>query len=246
MRLKGKTAIVTGASKGIGAAIARHLAAEGAAVTVNYATSREGADKVVSQIAGEGGKAIAVQANTSNQEDVNRLFDETLKAFGSVDIVVNNAGVYEFAPIEEVTVEHYERQFSTNVLGPVLVSGRAVKHLPKGGSIINISSVVSIDPPVNSAIYSATKGAVDVITKTLAKELGPKGIRVNAVLPGPVDTEGFATAGIKGSEFEQHLVATTPLGRLGAPEDIARAVTYLATEDAGWITGQTIKASGGL
>lgn len=246
MRLKGKTAIVTGASKGIGAAIARHLAAEGAAVTVNYSTSREGADKVVSQIASEGGKAIAVQANTSNQEDVNLLFDETLKAFGSVDIVVNNAGVYEFAPIEEVTIEHYERQFSTNVLGPVLVSGRAVKHLPKGGSIINISSVVSIDPPVNSAIYSATKGAVDVITKTLAKELGPKGIRVNAVLPGPVETEGFATAGLKGSDLEQQVLASTPLGRLGAPEDIARAVTYLATDDAGWITGQTIKASGGL
>ena len=247
LKLEGKVAIVTGASKGIGAGIAKSLAAAGAAVTVNYASSREGADAVVNEIKGAGGKAIAVQGSVTSTEDVQRLFAETVAAFGPVDIVVNNAGVYAFAPVEEVTAEDFNRQFSTNVLGPILTTQEALKHFPAGGgSIVNISSVVSDSPGPNGSVYSATKGALNTLTKALAIELAARNIRVNTVSPGLTETEGITTAGIKGSDFEASILATTPLGRIGQPDDIARAVTFLASDDASWITGDKINASGGL
>ena len=247
LKLAGKVAIVTGASKGIGAGIAKSLAAAGAAVTVNYASSREGADAVVNEIKGAGGKAIAVQGSVTSTEDIERLFADTVAAFGPVDIVVNNAGVYAFAPIEEVTADDFNRQFGTNVLGPLLTTKEAVKHFPAaGGSIINISSVVSDSPGPNGSVYSATKGALNTLTKALAIELAARNIRVNTVSPGLTETEGIQTAGIKGSDFEATILASTPLARIGTPDDIARVVTFLASDDAAWVTGDKINASGGL
>lgn len=247
IQLEGKVAVVTGASKGIGAAIAKSLAAAGAAVAVNYASDKPGADKAVSQITSDGGRAIAIQGSVTNAEDVQRLFEETLKAYGKVDILVNNAGIYKFDNLEDITREEYDRQFSTNVYGPILASQHAVKHFPEtGGSIINISSVVGQNPLGGAAIYSSTKGALDAITKSLAKELGPKNIRVNAIAPGFTITEGTYTAGVAGGDFETHLVASTPLGRAGQPDDTARAVTFLASDAAAWITGEVIKVAGGL
>ena len=245
--LKGKVAIVTGASKGIGAAIAKGLAAAGASVVVNYASSGKGADRVVTEISGKGGKAIAVQADVSKAADVRRLFDETKKAFGSFDVLVNNAGVYAFAPIEEVTEDEFHRQFNTNVLGVLLTSREAMKYFgPGGGSVINISSIASTSPPAAAVVYSATKAAVDTITRALAMELGPRKIRVNAINPGGVETEGVHSLGIIGTEFEKQMVARTPLGRLGQPDDIASVAVFLASEASGWITGETIAAGGGF
>lgn len=245
-KLAGKVAIVTGASKGIGASIALHLAAEGAAVAVNYSSSKEGADRVVAEITGKGGKAVAVQANLANAAEIQRLFDETKKKFGALDILVNNAGVYEFAPIEEVTAENFHRQFDLNVLGLLLASQQAVKHFgPAGGSIINISSVVSTAGLPNASVYSATKAAVDAVTRSLAAELGPRKIRVNSVNPGMVETEGVRSAGIHEGDFRKQVEAQTPLGRIGQPQDIAPAVVFLASSDASWITGETFYISGG-
>lgn len=245
-KLTGKVAVVTGASKGIGAAIAKQLAADGAEVVVNYATGREGADQVVTEIEKAGGKAIAVGASVLKEADIESLFARAKKAYGKVDILVNNAGVYGFASLDQITAEEYHRQHDTNVLGLLLVTKAAVPLFPAtGGSVINISSVASTFAPPTSTVYSATKGAVDTITKALAKELGPRKIRVNAVNPGYVVTEGTHTAGIAGSDFEREIVATTPLGRAGQPEDIALPVAFLASEDARWITGETIYVSGG-
>jgi len=245
-KLTGKVAVVTGASKGIGAAIAKRLAADGARVVVNYATSREGADNVVREITKAGGDAVAVGANVSKEADVQALFDQTRKAYGKVDILVNNAGVYAFAPLDQVTVDEYRRQFDTNVLGLLLTTKAALPYFPsEGGSVINISSVASTLAPPSSSVYSSTKGAVDTITKALAKELGPRRIRVNAVNPGMVITEGTRAVGIAGSDFEKEAIAGTPLGRVGQPEDIAPPVSFLASDDARWITGETIFVSGG-
>lgn len=245
--LAGKVAIVTGASKGIGASIALHLAAEGASVVVNYASSREGADRVVRQITDFGGKAVAVQASVAEAADVKRLIDETLAAFGKIDVLVNNAGVYEFSPLEGITPEHYHRQFNTNVLGLLQVTQAASPHFPEtGGSIINVGSVVTAITPPASAVYTGTKGAVDAITGVLAKELAPRKIRVNALNPGMVETEGTRTAGITGSEMETSVVAQTPLGRAGRPEDIAKVAVFLASDASGWLTGELIRAGGGL
>jgi 3-oxoacyl-[acyl-carrier protein] reductase len=246
-KLNGKVAVVTGASKGIGASIAIHLANAGAAVVVNYASSKSGADRVVSEITGNGGKAIAVQANVANESDIQKLFAEAKKAYGKVDILVNNAGVYEFAPIENVTPELYHKMFDLNVLGLLLTTREAVKLIgPEGGSIVNISSVVTSLTPPNSSVYSATKAAVDAITKSLAKELGARKIRVNAVNPGMVETEGVKSQGINEGDFANQIIAQTPLGRIGQPVDIAPAVAFLASEDASWITGETLFISGGL
>ena len=246
MKLTGKVAVVTGASKGIGAAIAKQLAADGASVVVNYATSREGAEKVVTEITNAGGKAIAVGASVSNEAEVDALFAETRRVFGKVDILVNNAGVYGFAPLEQVTAGEYKRQYDTNVLGLLITTKAALPNFPAGGgSVINISSVVSTLAPAAASVYASTKGAVDTITKTLAKELGPRNIRVNAINPGLVITEGTQAAGIVNSDFEKAAVATTPLGRAGQPEDIAPPVSFLASDDARWITGETIFVSGG-
>jgi len=245
-KLTGKVAVVTGASKGIGAAIAKQLAADGADVVVNYATSREGADNVVAEITAAGGKAIAVGASVSKEADIEALFAETRKAYGKVDILVNNAGVYGFASLEQVTADEYRRQYDTNVLGLLLTTKAALPYFPgEGGSVINISSVVSALAPASASVYASTKGAVDTITKTLAKELAARKIRVNAINPGLVITEGTHSAGIVGSDFEKGAVATTPLGRAGQPEDIAPPVSFLASEDARWITGETIFVSGG-
>ncbi len=245
--LEGKVAIVTGASKGIGAAIAKGLSAAGAAVVVNYASSREGADWVVAEIAGRGGRAVAVQGDVAKAADVRRLFEETQRAFGSVDVLVNNAGVYQLEPIESVVEDAFHRQFNTNVLGPILAIQEAVKHFgPKGGSVINISSVASTSAPANSVVYSATKGALDAVTRVLAKELGPRRIRVNTIAPGGVETEGVHAAGLMGSDFEKQVVAGTPLGRFGQPEDIAGVAVFLASDAAGWVTGERISASGGF
>jgi 3-oxoacyl-[acyl-carrier protein] reductase len=245
-KLTGKVAVVTGASKGIGAAIAKHMAAEGASVVVNYASSKSGADKVVGEITAHGGKAIAVQADVAKKADIERLFAETKKAFGRLDVLVNNAGVYEFRPLEQVTEEHFHRQFNVNVLGLILTTQEAVKHFgSNGGSIINISSVASTSAPAGGSIYSATKGAVDTVTKSLAKELGARGIRVNAINPGMIETEGVHTAGFVGSDFQKHTESQTPLGRIGQPQDIATVATFLASADSGWITGEILHASGG-
>ncbi|GAA3976816.1 SDR family NAD(P)-dependent oxidoreductase [Mucilaginibacter dorajii] len=245
-KLENKVAVVTGASKGIGAGIAKSLAAEGAAVIVNYASAKEGAEKVVADIVAAGGKAVAVQGDVSKPADVERLFAETEAAFGAVDVLVNNAGVYEFGAIEAITEEHYHRQFNINVLGLLLVTQAAVKSFgERGGSIINISSTVTRITPPGSAVYTATKGAVDAITQVLSKELGPKKIRVNAINPGMVETEGAITAGFIGSDFQKQLETQVPLGRIGQPEDISPIAVFLASEDSGWLTGEILIASGG-
>jgi 3-oxoacyl-[acyl-carrier protein] reductase len=246
-KLKNKVAVVTGASKGIGAAIAKGLAAEGASVVVNYSSSKEGADRVVADIAAKGGKAVAVQGDVSKAKDVERIFAETKKQFGALDVLVNNAGIYEFAPIGEVTEDKFHRLFNTNVLGLLLASQQAANLFgPEGGSIINIGSVVSRITPPGSSIYSATKSAVDAITGALARELGPRKIRVNSINPGMVETEGVHSAGILGTDFEKGAVAQTPLGRIAQPGDIAPLAVFLASADSGWLTGETILASGGL
>ena len=243
--LESHVAVVTGASKGIGAAIAEHLAAAGASVVVNY--SSPGAEAVVQRIRQADGKAIAIQANVSRPEDIRRLFAETKKAFGKLDILVNNAGIYEFAPLDQITSEHFHKQFDLNVLGLLLTTQEAVKHFgPAGGSIVNISSVAAATAPPTASVYSATKAAVNAITKSLAQELGPRKIRVNAVNPGMVETEGLHTSGIKASDFRKMTEAQTPLGRIGQPEDIAPAVVFLASPASGWTTGETLYISGGL
>lgn len=245
-KLANKIAVVTGASKGIGAAIARRLAAEGATVVVNYASSKDGADKVVADITAAGGKAIAIGGSVAKEAEVAHLFEEVKKAYGRIDVLVNNAGVYAFSPIEAVTADEYRRQFETNVMGTLLTVKAAVPLFPAtGGSVINISSVVSTLAPPGSSIYSGTKGAIDSITRVLAKELGPKQIRVNAINPGMVATEGVEAAGFLGSDFEKEVIATTPLGRIGQPDDIALPAVFLATDDARWITGETLYVSGG-
>jgi len=246
-KLEGKVAVVTGSSKGIGAAIAKALAAEGAAVVVNYSSSRQAAEQVVNDINKTGGKAIAVQADVSNQSDVQRLFSETKKAFDRLDILVNNAGIYEFLPIENITIEHFHKQFDLNVLGLLLATQEAVKLFGSaGGSVVNISSVVATLAPPQGSVYSATKAAVNAITRSLAQELGQRKIRVNAVNPGMVETEGTHSAGIIESDFEKATVANTPLGRIGQPQDIAPAVVFLASSESSWITGETLYISGGL
>jgi 3-oxoacyl-[acyl-carrier protein] reductase len=245
-RLKGKVAIVTGASKGIGAAIAEKFAEEGAAVVVNYARSGKEAEQVVERIRQKGGKAVAVQADLSKVSEIKPLFDKAQQEFGKVDVVVNNAGVYEFAPLDSVTEEHFDRQYDLNVKGLIFATQEAVKRFgDQGGNIINISSVVSTAPTPNGSVYSSTKAAVDAITRSLAAELGSRNIRINSLLPGPVETEGTSSLpGVK--EFFGNLAAQTPLGRVGQPQDIANAVAFLASNESGWITGQTIYASGGL
>jgi len=246
-KLNGKVAVVTGASKGIGAGIAKHLAAGGAAVVVNYATSKEGADRVVDEITKGGGKAIGVQAHVARKKDIEHLFAETKKAFGRLDILVNNAGVYRYAPLEEVTEDEFHREFNTNVLGLILTTQEALKYFgPEGASVINISSAASSVTPPSSVIYTGTKGAVDAITRVLAKELGPKKIRVNSINPGLVETEGYQTFGAPGSDFEKQLIAQTPLGRVGQPPDVALVAVFLASADGAWITGETIRVAGGL
>ena len=246
-KLENKVAVVTGASKGIGAGIAKSLASAGAAVVVNYASDKNGADKVVAEITAEGGKAIAVQGSVAKKADVDRLFAETKEAFGGVDVLVNNAGVYQFTPIEAVTEEEFHRQFDINVLDLLLATQGAVNSFgDKGGSIINISSTVTRITPPQSAIYTGTKGAVDSITQVLSKELGPKKIRVNAINPGMVETEGTHTAGFIGSDFQAQIESTTPLGRIGQPDDIAPVAVFLASDDSRWLTGEIILASGGV
>ncbi len=244
-KLSGKVAIVTGASKGIGASIAKHLAAEGAAVVVNYSSSREGADRVVAEITAEGGKAVAVGANVANKAEIERLFAEAQAAFGKLDILVNNAGIYEFAPLGEITEDHFHRQYNLNVLGLILCTQEALKHLgPEGGSIINVSSVVSTLSPAGSAVYNSTKSAVDGLTRTFAKELGARKIRVNSVNPGPVETEGTHAANLL--EAFATYAALTPLGRIGQPRDIATGVVFLASDDSAWLTGETLFLTGGF
>jgi 3-oxoacyl-[acyl-carrier protein] reductase len=246
-KLAGKVAVVTGASKGIGAGIAKGLAAEGAAVVVNYASSREGADRVVADITSQGGKAIAVQGDVSKAADVQRIFAETRQAYGKLDVLVNNAGVYDFAPLEAINEQDFHRMFNTNVLGLLLATQEATKHFsPEGGSIINIGSNASSITPPTTAIYTATKGAVDAVTHVLAKELGPKKIRVNSINPGMVETEGVHSAGFIGSDLQKTFEAQTPLGRIGQPRDIAPIAVFLASNDSGWLTGETLLASGGL
>jgi 3-oxoacyl-[acyl-carrier protein] reductase len=247
-RLKNKVAVVTGASKGIGASIAKHFAAEGAQVVVNYATSKEGADKVVKVITDNGGIAIAVQADVSNEADVTRLFEETRKAFGKLDILVNNAVTQGYAPIEQISAAAFQQSFNVNVLGPVLTIQAALKLFgDMGGNIINISSGASKYPLPNASVYSATKAALDAFTIALSKELGSKNVRINSILPGATETEGAVNAGVtKGSEYEKMFVSKTPLGRRGQPEDIAKAVVFLASDDAAWITGEQLSVSGGM
>lgn len=245
-RLRGKVAIVTGASKGIGAAIAVHLAQEAASVVVNYSSSKESAERVVNEITSKGGKAIAVQADVSKSGDIKRLIEEAIKKYGKLDILVNNAGIYEFASLEEVTPEHFHKMFELNVLGLLLVSKEAAKHFGQsGGSIVNISSVASTITPAHTSVYSATKAAVDAITHSLAKELGIRNIRVNSINPGMIETEGTHTAGILASDFRKDVEARIPLKRLGQPNDIAPAVVFLASDESAWMTGETIIISGG-
>lgn len=246
-KLNDKVAVVTGASKGIGAGIAKQLAAEGAAVVVNYASSKSDADKVVDEIAKRGGKAIAVRGDVAKKQDIERLFAEAKKAFGRVDVLVNNAGVYRFDPLETITEDEFHREFNTNVLGLILATQEAVKHFGSdGGSIINISSTATSLTPPNTAVYTGTKGAVDAITRTLAKELGAKGIRVNAINPGMIVTEGYEALGAVESDFEKQGVAQTPLGRVGQPNDVAPVAVFLASSESAWITGEIVRVSGGL
>lgn len=246
-KLENKVAVITGASKGIGAGIAKSLAAAGASVVVNYSSAKEGADKVVAEITADGGKAIAVQGDVTKTADIDRLFNETKTAFGAVDILVNNAGVYKFAGIEQLTEEDFHTQFNTNVLGLLLTTQGALKSFNEaGGSIINLGSVASSTAPVGGSIYAATKAAVVSITHVLSKELGPKKIRVNSINPGMVETEGTHTAGFIGGNFEAETVRNAPLGRIGQPEDIALVAVFLASEDSRWLTGETLLASGGV
>ena len=245
-KLKGKVAVVTGASKGIGAAIAKSLAAEGASVIVNYASSKAGADKVVAAITAAGGKAVAVGGDVSKAAEAEGIVAAAIKNYGRLDILVNNSGVYEFAPIEAVTEAQFHKIFNINVLGLILTTQAAVKHLGEGGSIINIGSVVSRITPPNSSVYTGTKGAVDAITGVLARELGPKKIRVNALNPGMVETEGAHSAGFIGSDFEMGTISQTPLGRIGQPVDIASVAVFLASDDSAWLTGEQLLAGGGL
>jgi 3-oxoacyl-[acyl-carrier protein] reductase len=247
--LQGQVAVVTGASKGIGAAIAEYLAAAGAAVVIDYARSKTGADAVVNRIRHADGKAIAVQADVSKPEDIRRLFAETKKAFARLDILVNNAGIYEFAPLEAINAEHFHKQINLNVLGLLLVTQEAVRHFgPSGGSIINVSSVVATSPLPNMAVYSASKAAVNAITRSLAQELGPRKIRINAVAPGLTETEGLRATGVAASTLQrrQQFETQTPLGRIGQPNDIAPAVVFLASAESAWITGEILSVSGGL
>ena len=245
-KLAGKVAVVTGASKGIGAGIAKALAAEGAAVVVNYASSKAGADAVVDVITAAGGQAVAVQGDVTKEKEAKRVVDTALEEFGRLDILVNNSGVYEFAPIETTTEEQYRKMFDLNVLGTLLTTKAAVPHLGEGASVINISSAVTSVLLPQSAVYTGTKGAVDAITGVLANELGPRKIRVNAINPGVVETEGTQSAGFIGSEFETGIVAQTPLGRTGKPDDIGSIAVFLASNDSGWLTGEKLTASGGL
>jgi 3-oxoacyl-[acyl-carrier protein] reductase len=246
-KLSGKVAVVTGASKGIGASIAEQLATEGASVVVNYASSKAGADKVVNAITAKGGKAIAVQADVSSEADIKRLFAETKKAYGKVDILVNNAGIYEFLPLENITADHFHKQYNLNVLGLLLTTQEAVKYIgAEGGSIINIGSVVGERPVATGSVYSSTKAAVDAITISLSQELGPRKIRVNSLNPGMVETEGFHSAGLAESDFRKMVEAQTPLGRIGQPDDIARVAAFVASDDAGWVNGQAIQIAGGM
>jgi 3-oxoacyl-[acyl-carrier protein] reductase len=245
-KLTGKVAVVTGASKGIGAAIAKSLAAEGASVVVNYASSKSGAKTVVDAITEAGGKAVAVKGDVSKSSEARGIIDAAIKNYGRLDILVNNSGVYEFAPIEDVTEENFHRIFNINVLGLLLTTQAALKHISEGGSIINIGSVVSRITPPASSVYTGTKGAVDAITGVLARELGPKKIRVNGINPGMVETEGTETGGFLGGELEKSLVSQTPLGRVGQPGDIASIAVFLASDDSRWLTGEQILAGGGL
>lgn len=246
-KLKNKVAIVTGASKGIGAGIAKAYGTEGASVVVNYSSDKEGADRVVAEITGNGGKAVAVQANVSVAADVKRLFAETKNAFGQLDILVNNAGIFKFEPLEAVTEEEFHRQFNTNVLGTILTTQQALNEFgTNGGSVINVSSVVSENPLANSVVYSATKGAVDTIAGTLSKEFGGRKIRVNTIAPGGVETEGAHSMGMIGSDMEKYIVSQTPSGRIGQPDDIAKVAVFLASDDAEWVNGERITVSGGL
>lgn len=243
--LAGKIAVVTGASKGIGASIAQQLAAAGATVAVNYASDKAGADRVVKSITDKGGKAVAIQASVDKAEDVTRLFDQVKKIYSHVDILVNNAGVYDFKPLEQITPEHFHRLYNINVLGLLQVTQAALPLFPEtGGSIINIGSIAADGVP-GAAVYSSTKGAVDSITAALAKELGPRKIRVNSLNPGMIETEGVHAAGFIGSDFQKNVIATTPLGRIGQPQDIATIATFLASDDSGWLTGEYLKAGGG-
>jgi 3-oxoacyl-[acyl-carrier protein] reductase len=244
-KLAGKIAVVTGASKGIGASIAEHLAAEGASVVVNYSSSKSGADAVVKRITEKGGQAIAIHADVSKPQDIKQLFAETKTAYGRLDILVNNAGVYEFLPLENVTPEHFHKQFDLNVLGLLLTTQEAVKFIADGGSIINISSIVGAMPIQTASVYSATKAAVDAITVVLSKELGPRRIRVNSLNPGMVETEGLHSVGFDISDFRKMIESQTPLGRIAQPEDVARAAVFFASGDAGWVTGQTLIVAGG-
>lgn len=245
-KLQGKVAVVTGASKGIGAGIARALGEAGASVVVNYASDKAGADKAVADIKARGGKAVAVQADVSKDADVKRLFEETRKAYGKLDVLVNNAGVFKFSPIQDTTEAEYQRQFSINVLGPLLATREALPLFgSEGGSVINISSVVSRMGIPGSAIYAGTKGALDTITQVLASELGPRKIRVNSINPGMVESEGTHAAGFIGGDFQKNIEAQAPLGRIGQPEDVAKVAVFLASDDAGWLTGERISASGG-
>jgi 3-oxoacyl-[acyl-carrier protein] reductase len=245
-KLAGKVAVVTGASKGIGASIAKHLAAEGASVIVNYARSKTGAEVVVKSIHEKGGTALAVQADVSSQDDIKRLFTETQAAYGKLDVLVNNAGIYEFAPLESITADHFHKHFNLNVLGLLLTTQEAIKHMgPTGGSIINLSSIAGPMPVQNGSVYSATKAAVDAITVALSQELGPRKIRVNSLNPGMVETEGLHAGGLAESDFRKILESQTPLGRIAQPEDVARAVVFFASDDAGWVTGQSLILSGG-
>jgi 3-oxoacyl-[acyl-carrier protein] reductase len=244
-KLSGKTAVVTGASKGIGAGIALALANEGANVVVNYARAKDDAEKIAAQINQNGSKAITVQADVSKKADVDKLFAEATKAFGKVDILVNNAGVYEFAPLAEITEDSYRRLFDLNVLGTLLSTQAAVKSMGNGGSIINLSSIVALTPPPTGSVYSATKAAVDVITRTLAQELGPQKIRVNSLSPGLVETEGTRASGNAEGEFKTYAVSRTPLGRVGAPDDIAKVAVFLASDDSAWMTGEILPVGGG-
>ena len=246
-KLDGKIAVVTGASKGIGAAIAKHLAAEGAAVVVNYASSKEGADRVVDEITSTGGKAIAVQANVAIKVEVEQLFAQTQQVFGRLDILVNNAGIYEYLSIEDITEKHFHQHFDLNVLGLILTSQQASKYFDsEGGSIINISSIASTTTPATASVYSATKAAVDAVTKSLAKELGLRKIRVNSINPGMVETEGLHAAGVVESDYRKQVEAQTPLGRIGQPQDSAPAAVFFASSDSAWITGQILHISGGI